>query len=165
MSTENPTIELGTMSQEKPVAKRRMFSRISPVTSAAMAVLVLAAAGLIAWNVQLSRSLNGQASALAEQSRFLQAIASDTEVHHIAGIGPNSGARAVLVQEPGSEQAFLIVKGLPGLPEWMEYQVWLIGGEGSTPLGAGTFSVSDPDGQLVLPWPPTSPPPTLWESA
>jgi anti-sigma-K factor RskA len=27
--------------------------------------------------------------------------------------------------------------------------VWLIGGEGSTPLGAGTFSVSDPDGQLV----------------
>jgi anti-sigma-K factor RskA len=137
------------MNEEKPTIKRGLFNRISPVTLGAMIVLVLALGGVIAWNVQLSLSVNNQASTLAEQSRFMQAIAAGTEVHHISGIDANSAAKVVLVQEPGSEQAYLVVKGLPSLPAWMEYQVWLIGGEGSTPLGAGTFIVNDPAGQLI----------------
>jgi anti-sigma-K factor RskA len=42
-----------------------------------------------------------------------------------------------------------MVLGLSELPPNMVYQVWRIGGEGDAPTGAGTFSVTDPEGQLI----------------
>jgi anti-sigma-K factor RskA len=130
-------------------AGQRWFNWLSPAPAVAMAVLVLALVGLIVWNVYLSLSINHQARTLVEQSRLLEAIAAGAVVHHIPGTDVAPGARAVLLQEPGSENAFLIVQGLSNLPSDMEYQVWHIGGEGDAPMGVGTFSITDPDGQLI----------------
>jgi anti-sigma-K factor RskA len=136
--------------EERPSrAGWRWFNWLAPVPAGAIATLVLALIGLIAWNVYLSLSVNHQARILVEQSRLLEAIAAGAVVHHIPGTDLAPGARAVLVQEPGSENAFLMVQGLSDLPSNMVYQVWHIGGEGAAPMGAGTFSVTDPDGQLI----------------
>lgn len=127
----------------------RWFSWLSPVPAVTMAVLALALAGLIVWNVYLSLSINNQARTMAEQSRLLEAIAAGAKVYQISGTDVAPGARAVLVQEPGSENAFLMVQGLSDLPANMVYQVWRIGGEGNAPTGAGTFSVTDSERQLI----------------
>ena len=56
-------------------------------------------------------------------------------------------ASATLIQEPGVGSAFLLVNGLPTLPEGQEYQVWKITGQG--PASAGIFSSTDSVEQLV----------------
>ncbi len=52
-----------------------------------------------------------------------------------------------MIQEPDTGIAFLLVNGLPALPEDQEYQVWIITGKG--PASAGIFSSTDSVEQLV----------------
>jgi hypothetical protein len=98
------------LSRERPGdAGWRWFNWLSPAPAATMAVLALALVGLIVWNVYLSLSIGSQAYTLAEQGHLLEAIAAGARVHRIPGTDVAPGARAALVQEPGSESAFLII--------------------------------------------------------
>ena len=159
---------------------RNWLGWLSPIPAGALAVVVLLIAGLVAWNVILSLRLGDQAASLAQQiqlredqslalaeqnvllerqskiladqGRLLEAITVGAVPINISGTEHASEARAVLVQEPGSGQAILVIRGLPPAPPGMEYQVWSITDGGNTLRGVGTFNISLPEGQLfVLP--------------
>jgi anti-sigma-K factor RskA len=122
---------------------------LSPIPATAVAVLAVAVAGLLSWNLALQQKASSQERYLLERQEVIDALASGGQVFHIPGTDAAPQATGVLVQEPGSERSILIVAGLPSLPSEMGYQVWLIRDEGAVPLGAGTFSITDADAQLV----------------
>ncbi|MFQ6029204.1 MAG: anti-sigma factor domain-containing protein [Dehalococcoidia bacterium] len=164
--------------QPRDTQRRSWLGWLAPVPAGALAVLVLAVAGLIAWNVVLSLRtgdqaatlaeqnqlleeqarvlaqqtilMDGQSRILADQGRLLEAITVGAVPVDIPGTGQVAGARAVLVQEPGSGKSFLIIRGLPQAPPGMEYQVWSIAGGGNLLQGVGTFNITVPEGQLVV---------------
>ena len=121
---------------------------ISPRPAAVMAILILAIVSLATWNVILWDQGNQQDQKLGEQDRILSAIASGARISLLAGTEAAPQASATLIQEPGVGSAFLLVSGLPTLPEGQEYQVWKITGQG--PASAGIFSSTDSVEQLVI---------------
>ena len=121
---------------------------ISPRAAAAMAVLILAIVGVGTWNVILWGQVNQRDETLVAQEQILDAIAAGARISPLAGTEAAPQANATLIQEPGASSAFLLVNGLPALPEGQEYQVWKITGE--DPAGAGIFGRSDSMEQLVI---------------
>jgi hypothetical protein len=103
--------------------------------------------GLVVWNISLQLALNQQPEVMPEQQALLDALASGARVTTLSGTeaAPDSSAR--LIQAPESDRAFLVVNNLTPLPTSQEYQVWRI--ENSTPQGVGTFSILDPQAQIV----------------
>ena len=120
----------------------------SPRPAAAMAALMLAIVGVGIWNVVLWGQVNQQDQTLEVQDRLLEAIAAGARTSLLSGTEAAPQASATLIQEPGVRSAFLLVNGLPSLPESQDYQVWKITGDG--PSGAGIFEVTDSMGQLVI---------------
>ena len=112
-----------------------------------MAVLILATVSVAPWNVILWDQANQQDQKLGEKERILSAIAAGARISLLAGTEAAPQASATLIQEPGVGSAFLLVSGLPTLPEGQEYQVWKITGQG--PESAGIFSSTDSVEQLV----------------
>jgi len=120
---------------------------ITPRAAAVMAVLILAVVSVATWNVILWDQGNQRDQKLGEQDRLLSAIAAGASISLLAGTEAAPRASATLIQEPGAGAAFLLVSGLPTLPEGQEYQVWKITGQG--PASAGIFSSTDSVEQLV----------------
>ena len=120
---------------------------ISPQAAAVMAVLILAVVSVATWNVILWDQGNQRDQTLVAQDRLLAAIAAGARISLLAGTEAAPQASATLIQEPGAGSAFLLVSGLPTLPESQEYQVWKITREG--PASAGIFSSTDSVEQLV----------------
>ncbi len=134
---------------------------LSPVPAAVFAVLVLAIAGLGAWNVILGVSigakdgtlagqsllLSQQGLLLAEQRQLLEAIGAGARVSRLTGTEAAPGASAALVQVPGAGSATLLIADLPQPPPGRQYQVWRIAG--GTPEDAGTINLTDSRGQLI----------------
>jgi anti-sigma-K factor RskA len=107
--------------------------------------MAVAVAGLLFWNLTLQQEVNDQERFLLQRQEVIDALAAGGQVFHISGTDAAPQAAGVLVKEPGSERSILIVAGLPRLPSEMGYQVWLIQGESTVPLGAGTLSVIGSD--------------------
>ena len=112
-----------------------------------MAILILAVVSAATWNIILWGQVNQQNQTLLAQDRLLDAIAAGARISLLAGTEAAPQASATLLQEPGVGSAFLLVNGLPTLPEGQEYQVWKITGQG--PASAGIFSSTDSVEQLV----------------
>jgi tetratricopeptide (TPR) repeat protein len=88
--------------------------------------------------------------AIEDFDRAIQIDPEFARVSHILGTDAAPQATAVLVQGAGNERSILIVAGLPRLPSGIGYQVWRIRDEGVTPVGAGTFNITDTNAQLVV---------------
>ncbi len=132
---------------ERLPRKWRWSGWILPQAAAVMAVLILAVVSVATWNVILWDQGNQRDQTLVAQDRLLSAIAAGARISLLAGTEAAPRASATLIQEPGVRSAFLLVSGLPTLPEGQEYQVWKITGQG--PASAGIFSSTDSIEQLV----------------
>ena len=135
--------ELGRLAHDWP-----RTSWLSPAWAAIALALVFALVGVVVWNVILSDRLATRDDALAEQSLILDAISAGGQVFRLSGTPDAPSASGVLVQDPGTGRAVLVVNGLPALASEKEYQVWRI--HDGTPDGVGTFSVADVEELVVL---------------
>ena len=124
-------------------------ARVSQVPAVAIVVLVIAVLGLSTWNIALRQELSDLDQILLQRQEVINAIVASGQVHEVPGTEAAPEASAVLIQNPGKEDSLLIIAGLASLPAGMEYQIWLIKDEDASPIGAGTFSVTDSGAQLV----------------
>jgi anti-sigma factor RsiW len=105
-------------------------------TAAAAAVAACAAIGLGIWAVTLSRSLDRERSAKAQQASVLS-IVSDPAARRFA----LSGSHGTLVVSRTGAGA-LLVSNLRPAPSGKTYEAWVI--QGKTPRRAGTFGEGKP---------------------
>ena len=117
-----------------------------PVPLAVTAVLVLAVAGLIAWNVNLQLSDGGDLT--ADQRDLIQAIAAGAPVTRLSGTETAPGASGTLVQAPEEQKAFLLVRNMPTLGPNEEFHVWrIVAGVASD---VASFVLADDSDQPVI---------------
>ncbi|MFL5861245.1 MAG: anti-sigma factor domain-containing protein [Solirubrobacteraceae bacterium] len=107
----------------EPVRPARWWSRPAPWAAAAAILLVLAA-GLLAWNLRLREE-----------------IATEPAVQTVA-LAPTDAAPQASGEvryDPSNQLFVLAVRDLPPLPSGQVYEVWLIGAQGP-PVPAGVFA-------------------------
>jgi len=124
----------------------------APMPAAALVVLVIAVLGLTAWNIALRQDLQDlyeRNKIWLRHQEIVDSIAAGGLVHYISGTEAAPQASGVLVQNPGREGSMLVVTGLASLPAGMEYQIWRIVDQNAPPVGAGTFTVTDSNSQMV----------------
>lgn len=102
----------------------------------AAAAVVLLAVGI--WSVMLQTHPSG---ASAYDRAVVQALATGARVSTLDG----QGASGAVVQPRGEKNAYLLVGGLPALPDGRVYQAWFM--RGTQPVSAGVFTSSS--GQVV----------------
>ena len=109
--------------------RRRATWGLVAATAAAAAVVII---GLGIWAGSLSRSLDRERSARADERAALS-LAADPSARRV----PVQGARGSLYVTP-SGRAALTVADLEPPPDGKTYEVWVF--DGDTPLPAGTFA-------------------------
>lgn len=118
-----------------------------PLPVGALAVLLLLAVGLVAWNIQLQLKTDGQDDRLTEQQRLIRALPAGASLSHLAGTESAPQASGTLVYSFGGREALLLVRNLPSLEREQVYQVWSI--TGKEPTGVGIFTLTNAREQLV----------------
>jgi hypothetical protein len=138
-----------------PIRRERpgFFSRALPGWLAAAAVLVVAA-GLGLWNLQLRQDVDDREAALADQRRALQAMvrAGEGQIVELKGPPDGNGARGVaLVSNKGGTSVLLTGLGRP--TGGQVYQLWALRGDVPIDLGEASVFVPNEDGwvQVSLP--------------
>lgn len=118
-----------------------VWSRALPGWVAAAAVLV-AAAGLGAWNLQLRQDVNERDDRLAAQIRTLDAVArgGNGRIIDLAGSASVGEARGV-VAIPAEGRAMVMLTGLRRAPDSQVYQLWAI--RGGVPQDLGLIDPND----------------------
>ena len=109
------------------------------------AVAVIAALGL--WNAHLQSRIDQQQSALSFQQLVSKALVHRDAVYPVAPTSSATGAAAYMVQPPGRQSAYLIVKDLPSPPPHKVYQLWFM--RAGVPTSAGTFTYSGSAPKIV----------------
>lgn len=111
------------------------FGSTLPLASAAAAVLLLAVMGaaLLRQQSELSR-LRAQVQAQQAVQQLLASPGVQTTRMQ------SDGVQASMLMAPDSSQAYVVLSGLPNLPEGRDYQVWL--GTDAGPTSAGVFHAS-----------------------
>ncbi len=130
-----PIVPYRAPAQAPPTPIRRtapVWSLATPWAAAAAALLLIAA-GLLFWNMQLRDQLT--ATPLAE-------------VIALAPTDAAPDASGEVRYLPGERLLYLDVRDLPPLPEGHVYEVWLIGGD-EPPVPAGTFDQSTDQHAIV----------------
>ncbi len=118
---------------------------------AALAIVVLVASNAYWSNqVQTLRVRERQILQLVQQqNRVLASLSSEgTQRVELASTRPDTPAHATVVWNPESEIALLTTEDLPTLEPDRVYQLWLI--RGASPIGAGTFEVTDEGSAVFL---------------
>jgi anti-sigma factor RsiW len=134
-----------------PKQPKRRFPLPATVLSLA-AVAVIAALGL--WNLHLQGQVNQQQAAVNLQKLVSAALNHRDAVYPVKPTTSAAGASAYMVQPPGQQSAYLIVKDLPKPPSNKVYQLWLL--RAGVPTSAGTFTYSGSDPKIVhVPMPAT----------
>lgn len=117
----------------------------APIPVGVTAILVLAVAGLIAWNIQLQLG-DGQ-DVQGDQREFIEAIAAGGRVTQLSGTEVAPGATGTLAEIPGEEKAFLLLGNMPPLAPNEEFHVWRIVAD--VPSDVGAFVLAGERGRLV----------------
>ncbi len=116
-----------------PIRRGRPVWALANPWAAAAAALLLIAAGLLFWNLQLRNQLSTTPPA---------------EVIALAPTDAAPGASGEVRYLPDERLLYLDVRDLPPLPEGHVYEVWLIGGD-NPPVPAGTFDRSTDQHAIV----------------
>jgi anti-sigma factor RsiW len=116
------------------------------------AVAVIAALGL--WNLHLQNRIDQQQAAVDLQQLVSSALNHRDAVYPVTPTTSAARATAYMVQPPGKQSAYLIVKDLPNPPARKVYQLWLL--RAGVPTSAGTFTYSGNNPKVVpVPMPAT----------
>lgn len=138
----------------QPSLWNRLTSGFRPQLAAGFAALLLL---LIVsngyWLIRLD-TLQNRYNALVQQQDAQASFIAFTNPDNLQRIelaaageeAPN--ARAVVVYEPGRDQALLYAENFPPLEEEQVYQLWLIAGE--TPVSGGLFQLDPQNGGLLV---------------
>jgi hypothetical protein len=127
----------------------------TPALVAALLLLAVAAAGLVGWNLSLTRELGRQATVnrqLAERnaqlSRVNDALNQGPLYHTLSGEGPMGGASGSIVAFKNQPVTVIYFSGLPPVGRGKVYELWLTDASGQrtrgpvfTPDGSGTARV------------------------
>lgn len=104
-----------------PLRRRPHMPRATTVWAAAAILLLVFAAAMVVWNLDLRHRLDTQVT--------------PTQTVAVQLAQPASGARASLIYLPDQQVMLLNVNGMPQLPSGEVYQVWLIDANGPVPVG------------------------------
>ena len=104
-----------------PVRRRPHRPRATTVWAAAAILLLVFAAAMVVWNLDLRHRLDSQAQ--------------PTRTVAVQFAQPASGARASLIYLPDQQVMLLNVANMPQLPDGEVYQVWLVDANGPVPVG------------------------------
>lgn len=127
-------------SRSRPPAAARPPARWLAVNWG-MAAVVAALAGLLAWNVYLTRRVNSLQAQYRQQAAAVALISSpQTESMALYGQGQWLSASGRAYVDPTSRNVVLIVEHLAPLPAGQTYQAWIITDAG--PKNAGLVNVS-----------------------
>lgn len=122
------------------------FGSTLPMASAAAAVVLLAvmATALLRQQSELSR-LRAQVQAQQQAQQEVQRLLASPGVQ--TARMESDGIQASMLMAPDSAKAYVVLSGLPALPEGRDYQVWL--GTDAGPTSAGVFHASGQANMVV----------------
>lgn len=128
----------------EPAPPQRLWQRMQPMMAPAAAALLVLAAAL---TLVVAR-LTAQVDESQDHSRRLYALLTALTAQDAVNVplaGPDA-QQARLVVSPASNEAVLLVEGLPRPAIDQAYQLWLIGPTGPEPAG---FLRPDQQGQVI----------------
>lgn len=134
--------------QSQTLRGRRWSFSMASKPMAAMAVLVLAVLGMVAWNIVLQLQSDDRGDLTVQQRHLLDAIAAGARVYPLSGTESAPGASGRLVQPLAGQEAFLLLKDLPELPNGKVYQAWRI--TAGVPMSVGVLASVDAGDHLVV---------------
>jgi len=126
--------------------RRSPWWRRGAVLLTAANVVLCLGLGWWSWQVQRAaagvqqRWQEGQRQLALQRQAFTLITAPGTRAVGLRSDQPTSPARGVVLLEPATSAALLIVQDLPPLPPERAYQVWFVGGERQRDSG-GVFQV------------------------